>query len=321
MYTRQYVTAVVLVCALMSACSEEDSVAPPVTRVDTCGTMNPLSHTDSLFGIQPTPMLLVKSYKEVRGGELAVGVVECSGYNGGEYYSGVFIKNMFDGDAVLYEGWFYDISPNEDKVLISRGSAKAGFYELDLSSFKVLNEVRGFTAATYATSGDSYYVRTDDRRLYRLSQQDTVFIGRFIESSRALDDSTLVVVDVDGIYLYDYLGTKIKKLEVDVGGELSSGLVLWDLSVSERKILLERISGVTENRSGGLYLVDIDCETAYMLLAAPYWTLSYYPTWSNHGTFYATHYCRCDSVAMIHEYNLSGHVICKISEPTWKYHN
>ena len=309
----------IAVILTVAGCNENSVVNDIENDRDSCDTKAPLSHTDSLYAIQPNPTLLVRYYRQLPEYDLSIGVVESTGYHDGSLYSGVFIRNMKTGDAVLYNGWYYDVSPEGDKLLISIGWAKAGVIEIDVKNGQIVNTISGFTQASYPTDGNGYFVRDDARRLFKLTDTDTTFLGRTIEMSKALDDSTLVVIKYDGIYLFNINNKSMRRVNVDLGGDINSSPHNWDVSVEDRMLLLPRINGVMENQTGGLYVVDLDNESAYMVLSAPYWSISLYPTWSGHGTFYATHYCRCDSVAMIHEYSLSGNVVGKMTEPFWNY--
>ncbi|MDT8323330.1 MAG: hypothetical protein RRA94_04385 [Bacteroidota bacterium] len=319
MRTLYYFFLPVAVVLMLAGCTEDSIVNDFETEKDSCDTKAPLSHTDSIHAIQPTPSMLIRNYRQLPQYDLSIGVVESTGYKDGDLYSGVFIRDRKTGDALLFNGWYYDINPAGDKILISIGWSKAGVIEVDVKNGQIVNTISGFTQASYPTDGNGYFVRDDGRRLFKLTDTDTTFIGRAIDASKPLDDSTLVVIQGDGVYLFDINNKSMRQINVDLGGHLNPGVLYWDVSVEDRMLLLPRIDGVMDNQSGGLYVVDLDNESAYMLLSAPYWSVSLHPTWSGHGTFYATHYCRCDSVAMIHEYNLSGNVVGKVTEPHWNY--
>lgn len=309
----------VVVILIIAGCSENSVVNDIESDRDSCDTKAPLSHTDSIHAIQPNPTLLIRNYRLLPEYDLSIGVVESTGYHDGDLYSGVFIRNMKTGNALLFNGWYYDISPEGDKIIISIGWAEAGVIEVDVKNAQVVNTISGFTQASYPTDGKGYFVRDDGRRLFKLTDTDTTFLGRGIDISKALDDSTLVVIKGDGIYLFNINNESMRQINVDLGGNINPNTLYWDVSVEDRMLLLPRIDGVMGNQTGGLYVVDLDNESAYMVLSPPYWSIPLYPAWSGHGTFYATHYCRCDSVAMIHEYDLSGNVVRKVTEPDWNF--
>lgn len=301
---------------LAAGCSPDETTGSDIT-VDSCGTRDPLSSTDSARQLWPQPFYIVDGYREIHSVGKAIGLASHIGYNEILPYSGVFIRDLRSGAVKMFPGWSYDIRPQKDRVLIS---SSKGVMEVDLSTNEIVNSIPGYVNAIYANDGNGYFLYAHRRHLLWMTAGDTAVIDREITESRVLNDTTLVVVKSSGLYLYNLLQGTERRLQLPLPSKIFYPYVqCFDLNKTTGTLLLENWAGIGDDRTGGLYLVDIYKETVRLILDAPYWPVDLEPTWSEHGTFFVTQYCRKDSAAMVYEYNLSGKMIRKVTDKTMRY--